>query len=326
MVIIQKNMNAPSSEIVVVGGRNKINGKPNHGGNHVGHLTDMGIPVTSLDILPVEEAQEWLVTHVQWTLPEYLKSGIPIPRWVLISTPDQCHISDLRASVEAGVRVILVEKPVGLNASDYEEFWHLHHLAQQQWQTLMSCLPRLADAPYRHLMMAMPELINLYGNVLKIWHTFGFHKETNSGFAGQDHIAHEITTVMQILWYTWKIEDIQIHILKSSADSYSCYGWIDGVHFTIGGDKKSIQKYEQVTVEFKNGTADLDAISGKLTHSPKSWGQTLECDAGKSHPVDRLTSVSRNFVEMALGEKGTKVYLPDNSLLASAYFPSTLDW
>ena len=63
----------------------------------------------------------------------------------------------------------------------------------------MSCLPRLADTPYRHLTMAMPELINLYGNIVEISHTFGFHKEVNKGFAGQDHIAHEITTVMQIL-------------------------------------------------------------------------------------------------------------------------------
>lgn len=63
----------------------------------------------------------------------------------------------------------------------------------------MSCLPRLADAPYRHLTMGMSELINLYGDVTEISHTFGSHKDVNKGLAGQDHIAHEITTVMQIL-------------------------------------------------------------------------------------------------------------------------------
>jgi len=41
-----------------------------------------------------------------------------------------------------------------------------------------------------------------------------------------------------------------------------------GVHFTICGNKKSKEKYEQVTIKFKNGTAHLDAITGKLIHSP----------------------------------------------------------
>ena len=326
MVIIQKNMNAPSSEIIVVWGRREIGGKPNHGGNHLAHLVQSGVPTTSLDILPIKEECEWIITHVQWTLEEYLKSWIPTPRWVLISTPDECHIADLRASIEAGVKVILVEKPIGLSVDDYREFQRLCALTKEQWQIIMSCLPRLADTPYRHLTMAMPELINLYGNIVEISHTFGFHKEVNKGFAGQDHIAHEITTVMQILWYTWKIEDIQIHITKSSADTYSCYWWMGGVHFTIGGNKKSTEKYEQVTIKFEKGTAHLDAANGKFTHSSNSWGQKFEYDAGKSNPVDRLTTVSRNFAEVALGTDGVKLYLPNNSLAASAFFPSTLDW
>ena len=99
-----------------------------------------------------------------------------------------------------------------------------------------------------------------------------------------------------------------------------------GVHFTIGGNKKSTEKYEQVTIKFKNGTARLDAANGKFTHSNNSWGQNFEFDAGKSNPIDRLTTVSRNFAEFALGTEGIKLYLPDNSLQASAYFPSTLSW
>lgn len=316
-------MNVPSSAIVVVWGRRKINWNPNHGGNHLSHLVWMGISATSLDILPFEVEQEGAITHVRWTIQEYLRSGAEKPRWVLISTPDEYHIADLRTCVEEDVWYILVEKPIGLNNHDYAEFSHLHALAQKKWQIILSCLPRLMDAPYRHLSIMIPELVNLYGKITKISHTFWFHKDTNKGSAGQDHIAHEITAIMKLLGFTGNIEEAITRIEYDSADKYMCCWRIADVDFTVGGNKKSPEKYEKVGIEFENGKLELDALSGKLAYS-LSWDHPMEHNIGKSSPVDRLTGVTRNFVDITLGTKWVELYLPNNGLIASAFSPRHL--
>lgn len=320
MVIIQKNMNAPTSPDEIIG----VWCKWKHGKNHADHWQELGIPFTIVDPASDEKDSKEKIIHFRGTIQDYLAHATKTPQRVLISSPDNQHIADLRSCVEKGVRFILVEKPVAMNLSEFNRFKELHTEAWKNGQIITSCLPRIPDVRYRQFADMMVWFREELGDVRTISHRFSANKEGNKWSAGRDHLAHEIATLLDVLWFNGQLGAIKIYTFHDSADAYECYGFInDQVYFSVWGNKKWKETEETIVVGFEKGEARFNTRTKEIIVSPKKWAERkitmVDGDA-----KGRLMTISQNFVEARVGVKGTKLYLPENLLNASVQFPATL--
>ena len=67
-------MNRPDSPtIVVTGTRGTVEGKTNHGGHHLAHINELGIPAFAVDTKPFGTEQVGQITHFQGTLQDFFR-------------------------------------------------------------------------------------------------------------------------------------------------------------------------------------------------------------------------------------------------------------
>lgn len=310
-------------EIVVFGTRWEVAGQTNHGGHHLMHIQELGIPTVAVDTKPIDREQIDLVTHFHGTTQEFLKQrwGSPL-KWAIISTPDWYHVWDLQSCIEAGVQCILVEKPIALNPGELQRFRELQEVASQQRQIIMSCLPRMTDMRYQQLLNMMPALRQRFGTIKSFMHWLNAQQNRLTQSAGSDHIAHEITTLMQILGVSCSFTEVDIKNIIDSPEMYELIVVIQGINCTIWTNKKSEKPGETICIEFEWALVQFNTTTKTITIDPHE-GEKEILPMVDWNPKARLMAISENFVRTAHWE-GVQLYLPDYLLNASADFPARL--
>lgn len=290
-----------------------------HGGYHLDHFikTVAGV-ATVINIDPqATPSDTWAVVdgvrviHVRKTLEQWLASDAAQanPDLILDSTDDDDeHSKNIERIMDAGIsglKVICSEKPVATSVEDLGLLVKLQARAIEAGVEITTCLPRLLDEPYMKLIAMMTDLEQEFGELRHVDHSFGFHKDDLTASAGLDHMAHEVSLVMELLSAIGKADEKASYGEPiDSPQWYHLAGKVGNIGLSIGGNKKLKDNKEEVRLTFfKEGVETivvLDAIKGTLI--ARQWEEVKKQEeVGARNPAARLTRVSQHLVDMTQG-------------------------
>ena len=190
---------------------------------------------------------------------EFFNSGIDA---VLIGTPDEYHLENLRDTINAGKHAF-VEKPLATKKEELTELMEILNLAKEKNLVVTSCHPRRFDPPF----MWLKENVNSFemGKPLSFQFDFSYHKPTEIWKHERglllDHANHEI----DLMNYVFGHSGFEAHRLIDTYDAYHVVGLReDDISFNFSGTRRleSRQYLEFCKVRCERGELTLDSKRG----------------------------------------------------------------
>lgn len=233
---------------------------------------------------------------------------------MLIASPDEFHIRQLKLALEAGKHV-LVEKPLAVNGSDLEELKSLLVMADERKLVVTTCHLRRFDPPFIWLKRNLPDFQESLGGILKFDFDFSYHRPESKWKMNRslllDHLNHEV----DLMHFFLGIAPFEASLGHDSFDRYLVTGMRgDGVAFSFHGSRRLEARVflEMLTVRFEKGLLILDTHSGVTKVEFHETGVFLRYGSGKTDYEARSIGVMQNFAGAILGQ--TANYLTPEDL------------
>ncbi len=220
---------------------------------------------------------------------------------VLIGSPDEHHLSQIKMALEAGKHVFC-EKPLLVPGQEISELERLFELARSKNLALTSCHPRRLDRPMIWFRDGMEssgaEFPRRFGKVMSFSFDFSYHEPSNQWKHSRslllDHLNHEVDLMNSFFgicgFYAWKLHD--------SFEHYDVVGKRDdGITFHFKGTRrlKGSTYPEWCRIRFERGEVNIDLMMGIAYIIDHEKGRT-EMVPGLSTDYDgRLARVMYNF-------------------------------
>lgn len=283
-----------------------------HAQHHAQHLGDRFEVYSVTDIKP--EAMEQIPSTKKSPTILDLLNEKDIEA-VLIGTPDDCHLGELVASLNAGKHVFC-EKPLIVPGQTIQELEQAFELAAKKKLVVSTCHPRRFDRPARWLAKHKEKLVKRLGAVIGFEFDFSYHKPWAAWKHGRslllDHLNHEVD-LMNFLFgicgfRAWKLHD--------GFDRYEVVGnRDDNISFRFQGTRRlESETYpEWIRVRFERGLVEIDTMLGvgRITDHD---GMTIEQFPNMRMDYDgRLEKVMNNFADQI--EHGTPGYVSPAEML-----------
>jgi predicted dehydrogenase len=239
---------------------------------------------------------------------------------VLIGTPDECHLDDLRASVKAGKHTF-VEKPLAVNLAELEALREILDEADEKSLIVSSCHPRRFDPPFMWLKDMLPALREQLGDPLQLKLDFSYHKPVRSWKHDRglllDHANHEIDLVN----YLFGHNSFEAMRLVDGYDRYQAAGVRDdGISFDFSGTRRldSTRYPEWASIRFETGEVMIDTHKGfARTNDHETGWETVQPTPVTNYEL-RGSATMKNFGEAILGL--TECYLSQEDLYVNTAF------
>ncbi|MFA5925754.1 MAG: Gfo/Idh/MocA family oxidoreductase [Parcubacteria group bacterium] len=243
---------------------------------------------------------------------------------VLIATPDEFHLEQLRLAIGAGKHV-LIEKPLAVKHADLEDLDCLLRLAASRGLVVTTCHPRRFDPPFTWIKNRMGTAIEELGPVASFNFDFSYHRPEAAWKASRslllDHLNHEIDLVHYILGIT----SFDAEMVSDSFDHYRVTGQRDdGIFLNFHGTRRLESKVylESLVLRHDRGEIRIDAHSGSAVIANHETGETHVRDCGMTDYYIRSLRIMRNFVETIQGV--SENYLTPQDLWVNNWLGTTL--
>jgi len=232
---------------------------------------------------------------------------------VLIASPDEVHLEQLRAAIMAGKHV-LVEKPLAMKYSDLEDMDSLLLLAASRGLVVTSCHPRRFDPPFIWLKNRIKSAIEEFGPVVSFSLDFSYHRPEAEWKADRslmmDHLNHEI----DLLHFFFGVTSFSAKLWCDSFNHYFVTGQRDdGISFSFNGTRRLESKIyrEWLTLRHDHGEIRIDTYTGRAFALNHEDSATDFSSCGKTDYPTRSIRVMRNFVETIQGISTNYLTLQD---------------
>ena len=249
---------------------------------------------------------------------------------VLIASPDQFHLPQLKQAVEAGKHVFC-EKPLCTSQEELPIIQAILKDASEKGLKVSSCHPRRFDPPYIWTKENLGELVKQHGKVLSLSLDFSYHEPSDdkSGLHGGslllDHANHEIDYTNFLLGRS----GINLTRLTDSNDQYALSGIRDDgviIHFH-GSRRLATSIYpEKIHIRFDRAELEINTYDSRLSRLI-NHEEIIHQEAGKvtentcvktiSHPVtdynSRFLDVNNDWLDSI--RKGKQGYLSNEDMI-----------
>lgn len=241
--------------------------------------------------------------------------GDPAICAAFVSSPDQYHIAQTRALLQAGKHVFC-EKPLLHTLSEVPALVENILLAEQKWLILSSCHPRRFDRPFLWLKRYISEP-NPLGKIQSVH--FDFHypvpEEGKDGLHSgllADHFNHEIDLVHFYLGFS----HFDAEKISDSQESYEVR-WTreDVVTFHFHGERNRprwANYAESIMIVGETGAITVNVETGEATLS-QNGASTVLARGLQTDYVWRFQATTSNFIDAIVA--GGRSYLTPEDLL-----------
>lgn len=242
---------------------------------------------------------------------------------VLISSPDQFHLDQLRKAVLSRKHVFC-EKPMADSLRGLGRLQLIFDEAQSSNLVVTSCHPRRFDRPYMWLKNNLARLTHELGQPVELKLDFMYHQPSKTGLHGgsmlQDHMNHEFDYMNFLLGSS----GCTAHKLHDEEDRYHVAGKRDdGVVFSFGGTRRLNRKTyaEAISLRFEGGLVFIDTYNpeNSYVHNfkyPSRLKTPIE-EAGKTNYNLRFRAVNQNWISTIAGTEAN--YLTPKEMIANTY-------
>lgn len=223
---------------------------------------------------------------------------------VLIATPDEFHLENLRQAITANKHV-LVEKPLAINEDQLRELPEIFSEAEKRKLVIASCHPRRFDPPFLWLKEKTSTLIKEIGPIIGFDFDFSYHKPTavwkHDRSLMLDHLNHEI----DLLNFLYGHGHFNAWLELDVFDRYQVAGVrSDGISFKFHGTRRLEENkfLEWARVRHERGEVVVDTSTGLATvHFHESNVVWTEKCGVTDYPL-RFRRVMQNFADAILGK------------------------
>ncbi|GEM_PF-427977 len=240
---------------------------------------------------------------------ELLESNIDA---IVIATPDECHVQNLRNAIHAGKHV-LIEKPLASAEEELSEIQVLLEVARKKGLVVTSCHPRRFDPPFLWLKENTQSFVHTLGPVVHFGFDFSYPRPNAAWKSNRslmlDHLNHEI----DLFHFLYGRQPFCAYLLHDSFDRYEVTGvrTSDCVTFRFHGtrrlpprrpdEKKDRKFFEFACVRHERGEVHIDTQTGTATVINDETESTDFEACGKTDYKRRFRGVMQNFADTILG-------------------------